>query len=60
MDEVSVEAMLHEAGVNWTNARVLFHHLKQFFGKSLAVLERKRRSYFGNNDIPPDVDHIVL
>jgi len=38
MDEVSVEGMLHEAGVNWMNGRVLFHHLKQFFGRSLAVL----------------------
>jgi hypothetical protein len=24
MDEVSVEAMLNKAGVNWTNARVIF------------------------------------
>jgi len=28
MDEVSVEAMLSEAGVNWKSARILFHHLK--------------------------------
>jgi hypothetical protein len=42
MDEVSVEAMLNEAGVNWTNARVIFRHLKQFFGRSVAVSERKR------------------
>lgn len=60
MDEVNVEAMLHEAGVNGTNARVLFRYLKQFFGKSLVVSERKRRSYFGNNDFPPEVDRIVL
>ncbi len=60
MDEVSVEVMLNEAGVNWTNVRVLFRHLKQFFGGSLAVSERKRRSYFGNNDFPPEVDHTVL
>lgn len=60
MDEVSVETMLHEAGVNWTNGRILFRHLRQFFGRSLVVSERKRRSYFGNNDFPPEVDRIVL
>jgi hypothetical protein len=32
MDEVSVETMLNEAGVNWTNERVIFHCLKHFFG----------------------------
>jgi hypothetical protein len=30
MDEVNVEVMLHEAGVNWSNGCILFHHLKQF------------------------------
>ena len=60
MDEVSVEAMLTEAGVNWTNARILFRHLKQFFGRSLVVSEKKRRAYFGNNDFPPVVDREVL
>ncbi len=52
MDEVSVEAMLSEAGVNWINGRILFRHLKQFFGRSLAVSEKKRRAYFGNNNFP--------
>ena len=56
MDEVSVEAMLSEAGVNWTNARILFRHLKQFFGRSMVVSEKKRRDYFGSNDFPPEVD----
>jgi hypothetical protein len=60
MDEVSVEAMLNEAGVNWTNARVIFRHLKQFFGRSVAVSEKKRRAYFGNNDFPPEVGRKVL
>jgi hypothetical protein len=60
MDEVSVEAMLSEAGVNRTNARIIFQHLKQFFGKSLAVSEKKRRAYFGGNDFPPSVDWILL
>jgi hypothetical protein len=59
MDEVSVEAMLSEAGVNWTNARLIFRHLKQFFGKSLAVSEKKRQAYFGGNDFPPSVDRIL-
>jgi hypothetical protein len=41
MDEVSVEAMLSEAGVNWTSARIIFRHLKQFFGRSVVVSEKK-------------------
>jgi hypothetical protein len=60
MDEVSVEAMLTEAGVNWTNARILLRHLKQFFGRSLFASEKKCRAYFGNNDFPPVVDREVL
>jgi hypothetical protein len=60
MDEVSVEAMLSEAGVNWTNAHIIFQHLKQFFGKSLAVFKKKRRAYFGGNDFPNSVDRILL
>jgi hypothetical protein len=60
MDEASVEAMLTEAGVNWTNARILFRHLKQFFGRSLVVSEKKQQAYFGNNDFPRVVDREVL
>jgi len=60
MDEVSVEAMLSEAGVNWTSARIIFRHLKQFFGRSVVVSEKKRRAYFGDNDFPPTVDRLVL
>ena len=41
MDEVSIEAMLSEAGINWKNARTLFRHMKQFFGRSLFVSEKK-------------------
>ena len=33
---------------------------KAFFGRSLVAFERKRRDYFGNNDFPPEVDHVVL
>jgi hypothetical protein len=35
MEASKVEAMLNEAGVNWSNARILFRHMKQFFGRSL-------------------------
>jgi hypothetical protein len=60
MDEISIEAMLNKAGVNWTNGRVLFCHLKQYFGRSLVVSEKKRCVFFGNNDFPPEVDREIL
>ena len=43
MDAISVEAMLQDAGVNRTNARSLFQHMHQFFGKDMFELEK--RSY---------------
>jgi hypothetical protein len=60
MDEISVEAMLSEAGVNWTSGRIIFRHLKQFLGRSIVVSEKKRWAYFGDNDFPPTVDRLVL
>jgi hypothetical protein len=33
--------MLSEAGVNWTSGRIIFRHLKQYFGKSIVVSEKK-------------------
>jgi hypothetical protein len=60
MDEVSVEAMLNEAGVNWTNGRIIFRHLEQFFGWSLVVSEKKQRKYFGRNHFPPEVGRETL
>jgi hypothetical protein len=60
MDEVSIKAMLNEAGMNWMNEWVLFHHLKQYFGRSLVVSEKKRQAFFGNNDFPLQVDHGIL
>jgi hypothetical protein len=60
MDEVSVEAMLSKAEVNWTSARIIFQHLKQFFGRSVVVSEKKRRAYFGDIDFPPTIDKLVL
>ena len=59
MDEVSVEVMLHEASVNWSNGH-FFHHLKQFFGRSLAVSERKRQDYLGTMiSSPVELDELI-
>jgi len=60
MDVVSTEAMLQEANINSGNARILFRHLRQFFGKSYFESESKRRLFFGDNDYPPTVDKKVL
>ncbi len=62
IDEVSIEAMLSETGINWTNGHIIFRHLKQIFGKNLAVSKKKRRAYFGGNVPPPplSVDWLVL
>ena len=61
MDIISTEAMLQEANINNTNARILFRHLKQFFGgRSYFESEQKRRNYFGDNDFPPTIDKKVL
>jgi hypothetical protein len=35
MEPSKVEAMLHEAGIEKSNSRVLFRHLSQFFGTSM-------------------------
>jgi hypothetical protein len=59
MDIVAAEAMLQEANINNTNARILFCHLKRFFGRSYFELEQKRRTFFGDTDFPPTVDKIV-
>ena len=60
MDAISVEAMLQDACVNRTNARSLFRHMHQFFGKDMFESEKKRREIFGNNDFPPTVNKHVL
>jgi len=60
MDIVATEAMLQEANINNTNARVLFRHLNQFFGRSYFESEQKRRNFFGDTDFPPTVDKVVL
>ncbi len=41
MDEISIEAMISEAGINWKNSQTLCQHMKQFFGRSLFVSEKK-------------------
>jgi len=61
MDIVSTEAMLQESNINNGNARILFRHLRQFFGgKSYFESEEKRRIFFGGNDYPPTVNKKVL
>lgn len=44
----------------WEYFIVEQQHLKQFFGRSLVVSEKKWWVYFGNNDFPPVVDREVL
>jgi hypothetical protein len=60
IDEVSEEAMLSKAGVNWEKARILIRHIKQFCGRSLFISEKKQQAYFGNNNFPLEVDHELL
>jgi hypothetical protein len=61
MDIISAEAMLQEANINNANTRVLFRHLRQFFGgRSHFESEQKCRKFFGDNDYPPTVDKKVL
>jgi hypothetical protein len=61
MDIISTEAMSHEANINNTNARILFRHLKHFFGgRSYFESKQKHRNYFGDNDFPPIIDRKVL
>jgi hypothetical protein len=46
MDIISTEAMLQEANINNTNARVLFRHLRQFFGgRSYFESEQKCHNF---------------
>ena len=47
MDAISVEAMLQDACVNRTNARSLFRHMHQFFGKDMFESEKKGVKYLG-------------
>jgi hypothetical protein len=42
MSKASIEAMLSEAIMNTENARTLFRHLNQFFGRSYFASEQKR------------------
>ena len=60
MDAVQVESMLLEAGLTKNNARVLFRHLNQFFGKRRFELEHKGRAFFAGNEFPPVVDRTTL
>ena len=45
-DIIATEAMLQEVNIKYTNARILFCHLRQFFGgRSFFESEQKRRSF---------------
>jgi hypothetical protein len=46
MDAAQVEAMLQEAHINRSDSRILFRHLKQFFGTSFFKAEQVRRKTF--------------
>jgi len=60
MDIVATEAMLQEANINNKNARILFWHLRQFFGgRSYFESEQKHSNFFGNNDFPQSLDRKV-
>jgi hypothetical protein len=53
MESAKVEAMLNEAGVNWTNARILFRHINQFFWKvSLWIGTQTTHCFFWNRVLP--------
>jgi len=60
MDAVQVEAMLSEAGLCKNNARILFRHLNQFFGRSFFKSEHKRHAFFAGTELAPVVDQMVL
>jgi hypothetical protein len=61
MDIMSTETMLQEANISKGNARILFHHLRQFFGgRSYFASEQKRCIFFGGNDYPSTVGKNVL
>jgi hypothetical protein len=46
MDIIAEEAMLQEAYINNSNARILFCHLRQFFGGgSYFESEQKRHNF---------------
>jgi len=56
MEAAQVEAMLQEAHINWSVSRVLFHHLKQFFGASFFEAEHVRWSTFMGQEFAPISD----
>ena len=52
MDAPKVAAMLDECNINSANARVLFWHLNQFFGRQIAVSEGTWHQYFWGMEFP--------
>jgi hypothetical protein len=51
MELSKVVAMLHEAGIGKSNSRVLFRHLKHFFGTSMFASEKVRCKGFSAEEI---------
>jgi hypothetical protein len=56
MECEKVEAMLNEAGVNWTDARILFRHINQFLeGLSLNRITNNA-FFFSGIEFVPTID----
>ena len=53
VEATKVEAILHESKIGRSNSRVLFHHLNQFFGKSLFASEKVRKQCFAGQEFNP-------
>jgi hypothetical protein len=60
MNVVNTEAMLQEANFTTESARILSHHLRQHFGRSIFVSESEQRKYFSDTDFSPLVKTKVL
>ncbi len=62
MEEVSVEVVLSEAGVNRENENdlTIFWHLKQFFGRSFIISEKKLWASFRHNGFPLEKSMKIL
>jgi hypothetical protein len=56
MELSKVVAILHEAGIEKSNSRVLFRYLKHFFGTSMFASEKVRCKGFSAEEFQPAVD----
>jgi hypothetical protein len=55
MDVVSTEAMLQDANLTTKSARILSHHIRQHFGRSLFAFESEQRKNLSDIDFSPMV-----